>query len=92
MNRSFAAASGVQAPELMDDAGRSWPSGRRSATTAGAFGLSMCGLAHAHPGEHGHDWLAALLHLVSEPDHLAGIVLAVGVIAVLAWRGLRRKK
>jgi hydrogenase/urease accessory protein HupE len=54
--------------------------------------LSTTGIAHAHPGQHGHDWLAALMHLVSEPDHLAGIALAVGVVAALVMRRLRRGK
>jgi hydrogenase/urease accessory protein HupE len=54
--------------------------------------LSTTGIAHAHPGQHGHDWLAALMHLVSEPDHLTGIALAVGVVAALVVRRLRRGK
>ena len=40
----------------------------------------------AHPGDHGHDWLDAFLHLVTEPDHLAGIVL----VALVAGFGVRR--
>lgn len=65
---------------------------RRSVSIAVALALSTTGIAHAHPGQHGHDWLAALMHLMSEPDHLAGIALAVGVVAALVVRRLRRGK
>jgi len=69
------------------------PLSRSSSTSiAGAWALTMTGVAHAHPGQHGHDWVAALMHLVSEPDHLTGIVLAVGVVAALVLRRLRRGK
>ncbi len=66
---------------------------RRSLAAVALLGLlSAAGAAQAHPGDHGHDWFAALLHLLSEPDHLAGIVLAIGVIGVLTLRRLRRRK
>jgi len=45
-------------------------------------------LAYAHPGEHHGGLLAGLLHLVSEPDHLALLLLAVavGLSGAVAWR------
>jgi hydrogenase/urease accessory protein HupE len=49
-------------------------------------------LAWAHPGDHGHQWLLAVMHLLTEPDHLAGIGL-VAVIAGALWaRRSRRGK
>jgi hydrogenase/urease accessory protein HupE len=43
-------------------------------------------VAHAHPGDHGHAFWEAFAHMLTEPDHLAGIALAV---LVAAW-GLHR--
>ena len=65
------------------------------AARAGLLSLSMTitsTLAWAHPGQHGHDWLSAVMHLLTEPDHLAGIAL-VAVIAGALWaRRSRRGK
>lgn len=46
--------------------------------------------ANAHPGEHRGGWLAALAHLLSEPDHLAMALVAVAAGAVCA-RLIRRR-
>ena len=40
-----------------------------------AFALATAGYASAHSGDHHDSMLATLMHLLSEPDHLA---LAVG--------------
>jgi hydrogenase/urease accessory protein HupE len=93
MNRIFSAASPSKAHSHGVNLVTHSPLSRSSATSiAGALALSTTGVAHAHAGQHGHDWLAALMHLVSEPDHLAGIALVVGVVAALALRRLRRGK
>lgn len=57
---------------------------------AAAGTLLLSTAAFAHPGHHGSDWLQAVIHMLTEPDHLASILLAVGV-AVLVWRSVRRK-
>ena len=44
----------------------------------------------AHPGDHGAEWLSAMLHMLTEPDHLAGILMAVAV-AGLVWRSTRNR-
>lgn len=44
----------------------------------------------AHPGSHGADWPQALIHLLTEPDHLAAILLVGMVVAIFARRLLRR--
>jgi len=65
------------------------------AARAGLLSLSMTLTStpvRAHPGQHGHDWLSAVMHLLTEPDHLAGIAL-VAVIAGALWaRRSRRGK
>ncbi len=53
-----------------------------------AMGALAGGIAHAHPGDHGDDLWHALIHLLSEPDHLAGIVLAV----LIAGYGVKRMR
>lgn len=49
-------------------------------------------LAYAHPGEHHGDFMDAIVHLVSEPDHLALALIAVaaGVAGARLYR--RRAK
>ena len=58
--------------------------------TALALCLSLAaGPALAHEGEHGGmATLAALRHLLSQPDHLLGLaaLVAVAAAAGLAWR------
>lgn len=44
-------------------------------------------VAQAHPGHA----VADLWHLLTEPDHLALILLPVAVAAGLWWRGRRRR-
>jgi hydrogenase/urease accessory protein HupE len=54
-----------------------------------ALALAWSSGAWAHPGEHHDNLLATLLHLASEPDHLAlmlAAVLAGGFGAVLLRR------
>lgn len=59
--------------------------------TSLAFLLSLAALpALAHPGDHHGDISALLWHLVSEPDHLAMISIAV-VIGASAAISLRRR-
>jgi hypothetical protein len=45
----------------------------------------------AHPGDHGHDWLMAARHLLSEPDHLAGIFVAIAA-GLYALRRARKRQ
>lgn len=47
----------------------------------------------AHPG-HGHSPQHgfSLLHYLSEPEHVAGLVLLVAVIAAVAARVVRRQR
>ncbi len=61
---------------------------KRAAVTTALLGLAQPALAH--PGEHGSSWFAAALHLLSEPDHLAGLAIGLLVALVLARAGLRR--
>lgn len=54
-----------------------------------ALGLVFAALpaiASAHPGHHGSDWLRAVMHLLSEPDHLAAgaLALALGLWGIRA--------
>jgi len=56
---------------------------RRAALTL----LFGAGVAHAHPG-HG---VASLWHLLTEPDHLAMIILPIAIAAGL-WLWLRQRR
>lgn len=50
-------------------------------------------LAHPGHGLHGHNGFS-LLHYLTEPDHVAGIVLVVAIIGGIAgwlWRRNRAK-
>lgn len=51
--------------------------------------LCSSGIALAHPGHHTFGWLASLLHLFTELDHLLAM-LVVLLIGVLAARYLLR--
>jgi hypothetical protein len=55
--------------------------------------VALPALVSAHPGDHGHDWLMAAWHLLSEPDHLAGIfiALALGFYALRRTRARRNR-
>jgi hydrogenase/urease accessory protein HupE len=60
-----------------------------SARTVVAFGLTLAtDAALAHPGHGAGGWLsAAWSHLLSEPDHLAAILMPLlAGLAYLAWR------
>ena len=46
--------------------------------------------AYAHPGAHHGNTLNAVVHLVSEPDHLA-MALIAGVVGVAGARISRRR-
>lgn len=47
-----------------------------------AFGVTLMATpALAHPGDHG---AVRLLHLLTEPDHLAMIALAAAVVVLVA--------
>lgn len=52
---------------------------------------SLSGSAMAHPGEHGFSIVGSLVHLLSEPDHLAMLAGTI-VVAFLAWRWGKRSK
>ena len=59
---------------------------------AGLILVLYAGGALAHPNHGAGGWLSAeLLHLLSEPDHLAAILapLILG-LAWIAWRLIRR--
>ena len=45
----------------------------------------------AHDGDHGSNWFDALAHLLTEPDHLLGIVAAVLAVGWLV-RKVRRSR
>lgn len=47
-------------------------------------------VAHAHPGEHHGGWLAAIFHILSEPDHLA-MALAAVALGIICARFFRRR-
>ncbi|MFO1220663.1 MAG: HupE/UreJ family protein [Burkholderiaceae bacterium] len=67
---------------------------RMAALGAGLAGALMAGAASAHPG-HGAGttlgFVDGLVHLLTEPDHVAMLVLAVvaGVAGAKAWRARR---
>ncbi len=54
-------------------------------------GLSGQALAHPGHGHHGHDGFS-LIHYLTEPAHVAGIVLVVAIIGSLAGWLWRRNK
>jgi hydrogenase/urease accessory protein HupE len=68
------------------------PRTRRTAAALAAT-LGAAGTALAHPGHVetpvGGGWLEQIVHLLTEPDHLALLALAVGV-ALVARRLARR--
>ena len=47
-------------------------------------------LAHAHPGAHHGDLWAGLVHLLTQPDHLLWLLLALGLGATFAYWRLRQ--
>jgi hydrogenase/urease accessory protein HupE len=63
-------------------------------TVAALLILLASPLALAHPGEHHMGLLAGLLHLLSEPDHLALLLIAlvIGVSAGLFYRRRERAR
>jgi hypothetical protein len=57
--------------------------------TTAAFAMTSTA-AFAHPGEHGFSVLNSLWHLVTEPDHLVMLAVAVVVGAAVAYKYFRR--
>lgn len=75
------------------DAKPAWVACARRASGFTAGTLSAVPMtAWAHPGEHGHDWLMAAWHLLSEPDHLVGIFMALALGIFLARRAWVRAR
>ncbi len=60
------------------------------ATCAALVSAALPAAVFAHSGDHGSDWLQAVMHLLSEPDHLAAAALA-GVVAVWIARAFIRR-
>jgi hydrogenase/urease accessory protein HupE len=56
--------------------------------------IAAAGTAHAHPEHGAAGWLSAgLSHLLSEPDHLAAILLPLVVAgALIGWKRLARSR
>lgn len=52
--------------------------------------LLLSPLAHAHPGEHPGQMLAAIEHLLTEPDHLA--LAAIAIVVGIAGARLHRRR
>ncbi|MEZ5648961.1 MAG: hypothetical protein R3E87_00255 [Burkholderiaceae bacterium] len=85
MNQSFESPSGAR--------DRSKPKGRPvPALLSAVASLLLTALpapAFAHPGPHVHD--DGLWHLLTQPDHLALLALAVGLgVGLARWLGSRR--
>lgn len=55
-----------------------------------AFVLACSGYAWAHPGEHHDSLFATLVHLLTEPDHLAMAAAAI-IVGALGAGVLRRR-
>ncbi|WP_432695071.1 HupE/UreJ family protein [Marinobacterium sp. YM272] len=43
------------------------------------------GAAFAHEGEHGGAFFKELMHVVTEPDHLAIVVAGAALIGCVSW-------
>lgn len=52
---------------------------------------AMSSAAAAHPGSHDLSVVSSLVHLLTEPDHLAMLSGAI-VAAFVAWRWMTRSK
>jgi hydrogenase/urease accessory protein HupE len=52
--------------------------------------ISTTGAALAHPGDHTLTLLNSIVHILSEPDHLAMIAVGVIVVGVLFYKRSRR--
>lgn len=59
-------------------------------TSLALFMVLFSPLALAHPGKHHGGFLAAIAHLLSEPDHLAMALIAV-VLGIAGARLVRRR-
>ena len=49
------------------------------------FATLLSDTAFAHPGSHHDAWYATILHILSEPDHLALLLAAI----IAGWAGAR---
>ncbi len=63
----------------------------KRALATSTISFAMAGPALAHPGDHALSVLQSLAHLLTEPDHLALLVLVLGV-GILAFSRLRRTR
>ncbi len=60
------------------------------------FLISVAGLtlsstaALAHPGDHAFSMLNSLVHLLTEPDHLAMLMAAAALVGVILYKRKRR--
>jgi hydrogenase/urease accessory protein HupE len=52
--------------------------------------VSTSSLALAHSGEHALSVLNSVVHLLTEPDHLAMIAVGIIVVGVLFYKHSRR--
>ena len=52
--------------------------------------VSTSSVALAHPGEHALSVLNSVVHLLTEPDHLAMIAFGIIVVGVLFYKRARR--
>ncbi len=59
-------------------------------TTFAMLPLMFSSVAHAHPGEHHGTLFDAIVHLLTEPDHLAMAAIAV-LVGVVGARLHRRR-
>ena len=57
----------------------------RHTLSAGTLLATIAPAALAHPGDHHEGWMATLVHLLTQPDHLALLLLAAGA----GWAGAR---
>jgi hypothetical protein len=51
--------------------------------------LGFSSTAFAHPGEHAFNVANSLIHLLTEPDHLAMLALGAAVVGVLIYKRKR---
>lgn len=61
-------------------------------TTISALGAALFSHpAWAHPGTHSHDVMAQFMHLISEPDHVAWLMLGLSAAWIVS-RIFRRRR
>ena len=62
---------------------------KKSIIAAGML-VATSGAALAHPGDHAFTVVNSLIHLLTEPDHLA-LLATAGVVAAAAYVKFKRK-